>query len=584
MNMKYKHKLIAAAMMIFVVACVFTGCEKSKDSEPSSGPADLVVYGKIFTADNDKIVDAFAVKDSKFVYVGDEHGVAGYIEEGYTQIIDHRGKGVIIPGCTEAHAHFILGREKERLKIEASSFDEVKVKLADWLDAHQGTRQVLTFGLDEHFVLLHPDDINYAQELEELAPGIPVIMIANSFHSLLANVTAIKNAGLWKENPYLRGAGIELDDNNFPCGFMHDQALPYMIRHALVEEPLSESEIRICCEEAMAELNRRGYTNYMDAWLNFLEHDSEYKCLHNMELTACVTACYNIKSYDSDKYRDEVDRVKNLADTYQTSRFNPSYIKLFIDGVTESLTGWIFEDYLQTLKPGDPLRGNQVWTQEELNGITQYANGLGITIHSHAFGDAACNSMITAHINAGSKMRNSLGHARNITPDDMLRIAQDGNMGIAENMIWHCLESETVELLKDFLPEKYMKGYPMKSLADKGVRFGSSTDAPASETLEGNIVNIIHVAVNGEDPGNPDDVPFDTDELITVAQALRALTIDGAWTLGLENERGSIEVGKYADFVTLDKDVLELEKTDKKEIFNTKVESTWFEGKKVYGK
>lgn len=61
---------------------------------------------------------------------------------------------------------------------------------------------------------------------------------------------------------------------------MHDQALPYMIRHALVEEPLSESEIRICCEEAMAELNRRGYTNYMDAWLNFLEHLVEY-VVHN---------------------------------------------------------------------------------------------------------------------------------------------------------------------------------------------------------------------------------------------------------------------------------------------------------------
>ncbi len=121
----------------------------------------------------------------------------------------------------------------------------------------------------------------------------------------------------------------------------------------------------------------------------------------------------------------------------------------------------------------------------------------------------------------------------------------------------------------------------MKSLMDAGIVVSSSTDSPAG-TTPGTVPNIIGVAVNGVCPEFPDVNPLNPSELLTVTQALKCLTINGAASLGLEKERGSIEVGKYADFVVLDKNVLELEKTNKKDIFNTKVESTWFEGKQVY--
>ena len=129
----------------------------------------------------------------------------------------------------------------------------------------------------------------------------------------------------------------------------------------------------------------------------------------------------------------------------------------------------------------------------------------------------------------------------------------------------------------------YESGYPMKSLLDAGIIVSSSTDSPAG-TTPGTVPNIIGVAVNGICPEFPDAKPFNTDELLTVREVLKCLTINGAISLGLQEERGSIEVGKYADFVVLDKDVLKQEETNKKDIFNTKVASTWFEGYRVYPK
>lgn len=124
----------------------------------------------------------------------------------------------------------------------------------------------------------------------------------------------------------------------------------------------------------------------------------------------------------------------------------------------------------------------------------------------------------------------------------------------------------------------------MKKLLNAGIMVSSSTDAPCGEVTLGTVPNIIGVTVTGLYPDFLSADPLGPDDLLTVSEALQCLTINGAASLGLENERGSIEVGKYADFVVLDQDILELEKTDKTAIFNTNVTNTWFEGRKVYPK
>lgn len=124
----------------------------------------------------------------------------------------------------------------------------------------------------------------------------------------------------------------------------------------------------------------------------------------------------------------------------------------------------------------------------------------------------------------------------------------------------------------------YKQGYPMRSLLDKGIVMTSSTDYPASDGAPADICGIIEIGVNGTLAGLK-TVRMAENEYLTVQEMLDVLTINGAKQFDFENERGSIEVGKYADFITLDKDITVCEKTD---IHNGKVDLVYFEGKEVF--
>lgn len=213
-------------------------------------------------------------------------------------------------------------------------------------------------------------------------------------------------------------------------------------------------------------------------------------------------------------------------------------------------------------------------------------------MHSHSFGDAACDAMLNAYIASNEKngkvYRNCLGHVRNIRNEDILRAAEN-KIPIAENLIWHTdIDDSNPEIkrMKDKMIENvgeelYYSGYPMKSLIDNGVIMSSSTDAPASMACEGTIMNVLEVAVTGVTP-HYNVKPFATNELLTIREGLKALTIDGAWQLGLEKERGSIKTGKYADFVILEKNILDYKGEELSTIGDTKILNTYFEGKNVY--
>ena len=238
--------------------------------------------------------------------------------------------------------------------------------------------------------------------------------------------------------------------------------------------------------------------------------------------------------------------------------------------------------------PEDKKHGNIIWAQEELDAIVAAANDKGFPVHTHTFGDLACNAVINAYSASPSAknlaVRNSLAHVRNISKADITRCAAN-NIGIASNLIWHMGDPLLYRMyFLSIMPEEiYESGYPMKSLMDAGIVVSSSTDAPCGESVIGTVPNIIGASVNGLSPAYLDVDPLNPDELLTVREVLKCLTINGAASLGLEKERGSIEVGKYAGFVVLDKDVLELEAQDKcKEIFKVNVSSIWFEGKQVY--
>ena len=175
-------------------------------------------------------------------------------------------------------------------------------------------------------------------------------------------------------------------------------------------------------------------------------------------------------------------------------------------------------------------------------------------------------------------MRNTLVHVRNVDAADWKRMA-DHNIYATAGMHWHNLPDAAAGAMKGLVPE-FMEheSYPMKSYFDNGLNVSSHSDYPALGGSRDDPFGIMEIAVTGILDGQSEK-PWWPEELLTREQALTALTINCAKQMFIENERGSISEGKYADFLLVDKDVLSCPVN---EIHNAKPEATYFEGKKVY--
>lgn len=582
-------KKILTILLVLLITFSITGCNNTINDTV----ADLVVYGTIYTAEEDNGIkaEAFAVKDGKYIYVGNKDDVKKYIKDGATKIINC--DGLVIPGCTEGHSHYFSGVGlNSQLSGTYCSYEELLDIVKEKIEK-EGITQFLSMGWN---ILELSEKIkngyDFASEIEKIAPGIPVVFMDSSVHNALCNTTALRKAGLL-ENPSIRGGEVGIKKNGEPNGYVGDQGVYYVVAKA-IDNPFTEEQYKNACIYGMNQLLMLGYTNALDAFTNMYEQIGLYPVLKKMdeanELKINVAGCYEINSFDAENYRSKVDEAIDIVNNYSSTHFNPAYIKLFADGVVEEGTGWIFGEY-NDAKQGKE-NGNIIWNQDELNAIVEYANQNNILIHAHTYGDAACKAVIDAYIASNkannNEYRNCLAHVRNIKNEDIIKAAQN-KIPVAENLIWHVDYNDKVESEKEIKDkfierigeEYYYSGYPMKSLISKCVIVSSSTDAPAAAFIEGNIMNIIEVATTGITPGDGAD-PFAKDELLTVEEALKALTINGAWQLGLENERGSIKEGKYADFVILDTNFLNYEGEQLRTIHNAKILNTYFEGQEVY--
>ena len=313
---------------------------------------------------------------------------------------------------------------------------------------------------------------------------------------------------------------------------------------------------------------------YIDGWGNYFYNDNLYKAAQQFDKAGdmhfVLGLTREIESWmDVDKaLADAIDYKK-----YTSKHVMPKWIKLFMDGTVESGTGFIEPLYL------DGHQGIPNWSEEELTNITRKANENEITMHVHVMGNKGVNCVVNAFINGGKdEMRNTLVHVHNVIPSDYKRMA-DHNIYVTEGTLWHHLIDELqAELFKILPAEMADKSYPMKSYFDNGVIMSSHSDFPALVGSPDDPFGIMEITVTGvlhEENGKP----WWDEELLTREQALQALTINVAKQMFIENERGSIKQGKFADFLLVNKDVLSC---PEKEIHEAKPAATYFEGKKVF--
>ena len=583
MNLKKKTLTAMAAMAALMT---FT----TVSAALPENTADFVVYGKVYTANaNHRYADAFAVKDGKYIYVGNKEGVKDFIEADITKIIDRTGKGMIMPGATEGHGHYMTAAAMTHKNLihYTETIEETVAFMKDYIASHPTDKMYLSYGWSNIKLRDVKGVVDMRAQLDAICPDKVLTMIDDTGHNLFMNSKAIEVAGI-DGNTKIDGGEFSKDANGRLLGLASDVAMNYVMGAAVRDAGyLSADEIAAAAPIAENLLHSYGYTNYLDAYISYFG-EQVYEGLAKRDNTEGLKVVVG-GSYKIDPFENEdvlIDRVVDYKNKYTTKRFKPLWIKLFSDGeATESLSGWVKTPYK------DGSTGVQVWDTDRFNALVKKANEKGVSVHVHASGDAATeqavNAFVAAKDTAAPGILNALGHSRHITTETLNKMAAN-NIYSATNINWRGLTipKEGIKVEDYFEPSFYFEGYPMRKLVTRGIKMTSSTDYPATSGAPCDILNIMELAVN--DSMDPKFIPeenemgtFDKSDELTIEQALDVMTINGAYQMGIEKERGSIEKGKYADFLFISKDITTIPKD---EIHTAEISEVYFEGNEVYKK
>ena len=229
-----------AVMSVVLAMGMLSGCAVSDNpgKDEKSG-ADLVVIGKIFTSENNQMAEAFAVKDGKYVYVGDKKGAEQYIVNGKTEVVDYTGKGLVMPGCGNGHAHYSMANAIKLvgatvgLEDNASKFLTEIVPAAVKQARDAGAKSLFGFGWNVH---VFESNMPTRQQLDAICSDIPMYFSDNEGHKGLANTALLVKAGIMKadgtvlkKDGDILGGEIVMGADGTPTGYLKEQAGTYAL-------------------------------------------------------------------------------------------------------------------------------------------------------------------------------------------------------------------------------------------------------------------------------------------------------------------------------------------------------------------
>ena len=546
--------------------------------EKTKKTADLIVYGKIYTADSKRsLAQAMAVTDGKVIYVGDRAGAERYAGEN-TQVIEH-DKGLVIPGMTEGHAHISSTTEIVYGVSLANkeSIDDYVTAIKDYMASHPDEKVVSGSGFENGvFGSLGPT----ADILDDISTDVPMVMISEDHHSYWVNSKAMELVGIDETTAEVpNGVIVRYPGTSRPTGWFKEMA-GNLFSAVLPEMTADNFAHAIECYQDIALSNgvTIAFEPMFDKKQNYDRRFAGYAKLNSEgKLKVTFRVGYTLEPVDDEDYV-----FAELSKYHEKFRYVPKIqvntLKIFADGVVEGHTAFLRDDYADA--PGD--KGEPMLSQERTNAAVKRALDAGYDVHAHAIGDAAIDEVLNAYeygqTETDRDYRNAITHLQVMVPEHVDRMKSLGVVAVT-NPYWHFRNSVYYDTLeKPFLgEERASKEYYMRSITDAGIVTSCASDFPV--TVPPRTMDALHLMVNRKQPGHPEMEEMGTGETISVEDGLQVLTYGGAYQNRLEKTKGSLEAGKDADFVLLDSDVLTILKED---IYKTQVTATYIGGEKVW--
>ncbi len=555
--------LVIASFFLIQLSC-------RRDSGISS-PAELILdRASVYTLDKSQPwAEAVAIAQGKIVYVGASPGVAKFRGKN-TNVIDLAGK-MVLPGFHDSHVHLVTGGiELEQCNLNGlATREEILAQIRDYAVAHPEKSWIVGGGWD---LPVFPEANPTKEDLDGVVRDRPAYLSAADGHSAWVNSRALEIAGVSPATPDPENGRIErIPGSSEPSGTLRESAMR-LVGRFVPESTIEEYESGLRAGLALA--NRFGITSIIEASADDSILRAYEAADRSGRLTVRVLASIHV---DTDKGIEQIEDLVAKMRKFRGQYLRATAAKIFADGVIESHTAALLESYID--RPGD--RGKPLLEQAAFDRLAINLDKAGFQIHIHAIGDRAVRMSLDAleaarEANGPRDSRHHIAHLELIHPADIPRFQA---LGVVANFqpLWAYPDLYITKLTEPILgPERSRRLYPIGSLVRSGAMVVGGSDWSVSSL---NPLVAIQVAVTRRDPEDSAGAAWLPEELIDLPTALAAYTINGA-DLGHQEEiTGSIETGKAADLVVLDRNLFEIPST---EIHQVKVRMTLLEGKIVF--
>tara|TARA_B110000014_G_C20113564_1_gene587362 strand:- start:27 stop:1802 length:1776 start_codon:yes stop_codon:yes gene_type:complete len=566
----------------FFVVLGLLSCSESDQPVSISTTQDaelLMLNGKVYTVNHEQSwAEAIAITDGRIIWVGNSEDANQWQGEG-TRTIDLGGK-MVLPGFQDIHIHPVHSgvsyQQCALFDVEGVELLQQRIKQCaesepgEWIRG--GGWLVTNFA---------PSGLPDKKLLDEIVPDRPVALKSSDGHSMWVNSLALELAGINADTQDPAGGRIDRYPNSTePSGSLQETSAMNLVH--IVEPELTQKELEAGLAYSRDHLHSLGITAVQDAMLKLTPGDAYFGLPAYLALEE--RGELNLHVINAMYWQNDISLEEQLpaflkARDESTPYIHNTAIKIWQDGVIETETAALLEPYLNR---GDQFVGELLNEPAVLNEAVTALDAAGFQIHFHAIGDRAIRSAFDSiqaarEANGKHDNRHHISHIQLFSPEDIPRFAE---LDVVANFqpLWAIEDGYITDLTIPRIGEERGKFlYPIGSVQRTGARvaFGSDWYVTSANPLDG-----IEAAVTRLDPDGKTDEPLGENEEINLAQAIENYTLNSAYVNFLDVDTGSIEIGKLADIIVLDRNLFDVPAS---EINQVRVIATLFRGELVFG-
>lgn len=530
--------------------------------------ADIILSSNcVFTGVQDEPIQAsIAITKNKISAIGTKEEMELFIGEN-TQIYDLKDE-LILPGFHDFHLHLMMGSiiENESVHLFGSqSAEEAAVKVAKFSETRKDNEWIIGIGWDH--TLWENQELPHRTILDKYISNRPVLLFNAEVHFAWINSKAIEVIHISKDTPDPEYGEIGKDTRGELTGILFEQAIGFATKFAYRFSKQKRTEL---FQKFLKSAARYGVTSVNDLFAAKISPNQ----LEDLDVYAEFDkrGLLTTRIHFSPELKMDLEEARYLQKNYQSDKLTFSGLKQFIDGVVTGHTAFLLEPY----NDRPETRGEPTLSPETIEKLVSLADKEGFQIRFHAIGNAAIRLALNAFEKARKEngvrdSRHVIEHIEVLHPDDLKRFKDLGV--IASVQPYHVALLEKGAYLKKIGEDRKQLFYPMKSLLNEGAVVTLGTDFPVVSL---NPMLGIYNALTRKDAAGE---PWEKGESITLAEALRYYTLTPAYGSFREHELGTIEVGKLADIIVLNKNLFAI---PTEEIPKTEVKMTIMDGKIVY--